>query len=456
MVDSVKPDDVVHSMPDLLTDTPKEITKLCMFMEPKTPAETFERTAKYARDPKAYLKTTLGEQVFAERETQLSTPDNVDNDMYGKGEQKSHFEQHIARLLGKQHGLFFITGVQAQLTAVKIHCERAKNNRVCWHVTSHLETAEERSFEQLYGLERRLVGSDPEALPTVAEIKEVLVLPESERPAILLVEVPNRTLGCETYSFEDLAKISAACKDAGVVFHMDGARIWEIEPHYQETAGKSFADLSGLFDSVYVSFYKSLRGISGAILAHDDESFMSDARMWQRRAGGNPFTMMYETIDCERGYNENIGTFAQKRDKMIQVVDGIKAATEAHKSGAGKQIVQFLPDRATCCQIRTAFNGFTAAELEAARDKVQTESGVRVFERIWPKETLDQKMEEERRVGKSDAVKSDGAGEDAAPVKHEESHLIEWMIVGATLGLDTQVFVDAYVALCEALVKSSA
>lgn len=201
-----------------------EPTILTMFMPPMETPDFIERTARYARDPHAYLKHTLGAD-FDTRRHLLSLPaETIDRDAYGNGKHKAAFEAHIAKLMGKPHGLFFITGVQAQLAAMRIHCERAGNRRVAWHVTSHLEEAELRAWKELYGLERRLVGARADVLPSVEEVKGVLSLPEEERPAVLLIELPNRTLGCATYTFGELEEIARAARAANVRLHCDGAR----------------------------------------------------------------------------------------------------------------------------------------------------------------------------------------------------------------------------------------
>nr|OQO17229.1 hypothetical protein B0A51_15417 [Rachicladosporium sp. CCFEE 5018] len=420
-----------------------ESIRLCMFAPPSTPAESFERTANYAKGPEQYLKKALREDVFDQRKDLLSLPEIVDKDGYGDGKHKSHFENHIAKLFGKEAGLFFITGVQAQLAALKIHCTRASNPRVAWHVSCHLESAEERAYEELYGLKRILLGSSPDALPTVQEIKTLLELPADERPAVLLLELPNRNLGCATYTFDELVEISSACKTAGVVLHCDGARIWEIEPYYQALSGKTFKDIAQLFDTIYMSFYKALQSASGAILLANDKTLIADAKMWQRRAGGNAFSLAYQVIDSERGFNENIGTFARKREKMIEVTSGIKAATKEKKARNGQQIVQFMPDETTCCQTRTAFCGYSPEEIYAARDAVASKTGVRVLERVWPKQTLDEMLAMDRKGMKPEAVSN---GADAV-----HRHEIEWMMMSVTEKIPTKTFVDGYVALCDAL-----
>lgn len=422
-----------------------EATKLCMFAAPMSAADTFERTARYARDPKQYLIDQLGQEAFDAKKELMLVPETVDKDAYGTGTHKAGFENGLAGFFGKKAGLFFITGVQAQLAAVKIHCDRSGNQRVAWHESCHLESAEERAYETLYHLDRTLLGSDPDKLPTVPEIRNVLELPTEQRPAAIVLEVPNRVLGCQTYTFNDLTAISSACRAANVKLHCDGARIWEIEPYYQLTFGKCFKDLAALFDTIYVSFYKGLGGISGAMLMSDDDSLITEAKMWQRRAGGNAFTLAYEVVDCERGFNENIGTFGRKREKMLEVSGAIKEATANFKNGSGQPIVQFFPETPICCQTRTFFDGFTEQQLYAARDRAQEKTGIRVFERIWPKFSLDEKMAA-NRAGVSD--------EDFSKrFPDTKRHVIEWMMMNVTEKIETKTFVDGYVAMCEELVR---
>lgn len=452
--------DSINSASKDESNKPIRVVQLSRFIGDENPARFIQQTADYARQPRIYLEAALGNKVLTERADLLCIPENVDRDYYGVGEHKKHFEQHIAKLFGKEHSLFFITGVQAQLAAMKIHSDRAGKKKVAWHVTSHLEGAEEAAYKELYGLERILFGSDPDSLPTVDQIKEVLAMSEDDRPAAILVEIPNREIGCQTYSYSDLETISSACRESGVKFHMDGARIWEIEPYYQENSGKSFADIGKLFDSIYVSFYKGLRGSAGAMLLCPDAAFIDEAKIWQRRAGGNAFQLTYEVLDCERGYNENIGTFDSKWRKMREVVDEVTVATSKFKNDEGELIVQFWPERATSCQIRTIFRGFTNNELMAARDKVAGKMNVRVFERLFkrPRQQRKEVVTEPTDAGangdklvEAEIPKTAAAsgGED-----DDKRHLTEWMIVKATLSVDTRLFVDAYVLLCEELLAA--
>jgi len=433
------------------TDRKSRATELCMFQAAEPIATKLARTAEYAKDPKGYLARTIGDSVSVPDGTRCIPTGPLVGDMYGMSTSKAEFETHIAKLLGKTTGLFFSTGVQAQLAAVKIYCERAKKNPAAWHISCHLETAEQAAYKELYGLSRILLGTVADKLATVEQIKTVLDRPEADRPAVIVIEIPNRVLGCETYTFSELVELSAACKAAKIALHMDGARLWEIEPWYQAKFGKTFADVAGLFDSVYFSMYKGLGGATGAFLNSNDASFIDEAKIWQRRGGGNAFSSSYYWIDCQRGFNESIGTFARKREKMLEVARGILDATKGYKAEDGQPIVSFRPSLPNCCQTHTIFHGFTDADFIAARDRVLGKTHVKVFGGLRPKITGERLA---KRYEVITAPRYNMYSKSGTATKEDLTHFVEWMIMSVTEKIDTKVFVDGYVNLCKELLAA--
>ena len=90
-------------------------------------------------------------------------------------------------------------------------------------------------------------------------------------------ELPLRDAGYLLPSWEELSELSQACRDRGVPLHLDGARLWESQPHL----GAGLAEIAALSETVYVSFYKGLGGLAGAAVAGPVE-VVSAARQWRR------------------------------------------------------------------------------------------------------------------------------------------------------------------------------
>lgn len=134
--------------------------------------------------------------------------------------------------------------------------------------------------------------------------------PADPLPAAVMVECPHREVGGKCTPYSDLEQISELCHQNGVACHMDGARLWEALAHYTEcttSTGKTVTpiDLCNLFDSIYVSSYKGIGGVTGAILL-GNASFIAEARVWLRRYGGNVFTLMPYAVSAYSSYRKYV------------------------------------------------------------------------------------------------------------------------------------------------------
>jgi threonine aldolase len=201
-------------------------------------------------------------------------------DSYGSGGVLEELERELAALFDKPAALFLPSGTMAQQIALRIHAERARCRNVAFHPTCHLELHEQRGYRHLHDLEACLVGRRDRLLSR--EDLDAL----AEPVAALLLELPQREIGGLLPSWDELCAQRAWARERGAALHLDGARLWESAPFY----ARSYAELAGLFDSVYVSFYKVLGAIAGAALIGEAD-FIREARVWQRRHGGNLVSM---------------------------------------------------------------------------------------------------------------------------------------------------------------------
>lgn len=138
------------------------------------------------------------------------------------------------------------------------------------------------------------------------------VLQLKEDIACLLLELPQREIGGQLPEYKELEAISAHCRAHGIKLHLDGARLLETLPYY----GKTAAEICALFDSVYISLYKGIGGIAGAILAGGEE-FTKQSKIWKRRHGGDLISLYPYIISSDYYYQQRV-------NKMQQYYEGAK------------------------------------------------------------------------------------------------------------------------------------
>jgi threonine aldolase len=245
------------------------------------------------------------------------------SDRYGTGERLERLERRTADLLGKEAAVFMPSGTMAQQIAMRIWCERRGRRTIAFHPTCHLDLHEEKGYERLHGLHATLVG-DPNGLVDLADLEKL-----REPIAALLLELPQREIGGRLPEWDDLLAQTAWARENDVALHLDGARLWEAQPYY----GRPHAEIAALFDSVYVSFYKGLGGMAGAVLAGDAE-LVSEARVWQRRHGGTLVTMFPYVIAAEAALDDRLERMAAYLDHAhalaaaLATVDGLEVVPD--------------------------------------------------------------------------------------------------------------------------------
>jgi threonine aldolase len=211
-------------------------------------------------------------------------------DRYGEFGPVELLERRICELLGKPAAAMFPSGIMAQQSVLRVLCDERGSRRVALPGLSHLLVHELDGPELLQGFryERLTTGSSFPVASCLAKIPGKL--------GAVLLELPLRDGGYLLPSWEELVELSRACRDRGVPLHLDGARIWESQPHL----GHRLAEICELADTVYVSFYKGLRGLSGAAVAGPAD-VVDEARQWRTRLGGTLATLLPYALSALRG-----------------------------------------------------------------------------------------------------------------------------------------------------------
>lgn len=251
--------------------------------------------------------------------------DDEQADRYGEGPVVAELESGVAALLGAEGALLFPSGTMAQAIALRIHCDARGTSSVAFHPTCHLELVEEAGYAHLHGLKATLVGHR-DALITLSDAQAL-------RPPLgaVLLELPQREIGGQLPDWDDLCAQVEAIRERGAAVHLDGARLWQVAPFYQRT----YAEICALFDTVYVSLYKDLGGLAGALLAGPAD-VIDQARVWRRRQGGTLPRLFPFAAAARRG-------FAELLPQMEAFVAHARAVAAALREVPGVNIVPDPP-----------------------------------------------------------------------------------------------------------------
>lgn len=248
-------------------------------------------------------------------------------DSYNQGEALKLLESRTAEILGKPAAIFFPKGMTAQFVALKVSEQLSGNNHIALHPLSHIAWDEQEAFDHLLQLQAHSVGSNsaPYTANDLAAINTSI--------ATAVIELPLRRAGFRLPPWQEISAISDYCKSQDIHCHMDGARLWESTHYY----GKSEAQIAALFDSVYVSFYKGLGGIGGAILAGEND-FIEHCKLWRTRFAGDHFTSFPQIISALDGLDNKrpkINTLVERSKEVAKALSSLSALTipEPHTNG---------------------------------------------------------------------------------------------------------------------------
>ena len=287
---------------------------------------------------------------------------NYAADVYGTGDLINSFERKVADLLGFEAACFMPSGTMAQQIALKIYAEKSNNQNFAIHPTSHLELHEQHAYAHLSNLKSVIFGDKTRQLN--AEDFENLETPVSSA----IIELPAREIGGQLPVWEELKKIKQTAKEKEIFLHLDGARIWETKAFYE----KDYAEICANFDSVYVSFYKGIGALTGAMLLGSAE-FIEQSRIWLRRFGGNLYQL-----------HPFVASAAMRFDNALaQMPNYFKRTKEVYETLKNIEGISFCPNPPQVNMFHLYCDA-SPEKLNEARDKIAAEDKIWAANRFLP------------------------------------------------------------------------
>ncbi|MGZ5200497.1 MAG: threonine aldolase family protein [Telluria sp.] len=250
----------------------------------------------------------------------------IEHDVYGSGTLIEDFQRKVAALLGFEAAVFCVSGTMTQVTALRLACADRGRPLVALHPTSHI-IVHERSNYQMLGHFNALQVGDRNQPWTVDDLQAV-----PERLGAVALEIPMREIGGQLSPWDELEAIKAHCRARGTHLHMDGARLWEAQAGY----GKSAAEIAAGFDSVYVSLYKGIGGLGGAMLAGSHE-FVARAAEWMKRQGGNVIHRSPYVVAAAMQFDERLAAMPAYFERTQFLYEALRAHPELRVNPAAPQ-----------------------------------------------------------------------------------------------------------------------
>jgi threonine aldolase len=155
---------------------------------------------------------------------------------------------------------------------------------------------------------------------TAADVSEhINPANDPHRPLTRLVSVENTMNkgGGAIYNFSELKEIGRVCKENGLQFHLDGARLFNALVETSET----LVEYGNLFDSISICISKGLGAPVGSVLL-GKKDFIWKARRIRKVFGGGMRQSGYLAAACIYALDNNVERLREdhRRAKQIEIV----------------------------------------------------------------------------------------------------------------------------------------
>ena len=202
----------------------------------------------------------------------------VGDDVWGDDPTVLRLQAVVAERTGKQAGLFFPTGTQANLAALMAHCGRGDEYLVG-------QLAHTYKYE---GGGAAVLGSiQPQPLENAADGSIPLdkiaaaIKPIDDHFARTRLLALENTIGGKVLPAAYVAEATQLARRHGLATHLDGARVCNAAV----ASRKSLVDLCAPFNSVSICFSKGLGTPVGSVVV-GSEALITAAHRWRKILGG--------------------------------------------------------------------------------------------------------------------------------------------------------------------------
>ncbi len=205
----------------------------------------------------------------------------VGDDFYGEDPTVNRLQETAARLLGFEAALFVPSGTMGNEIAIRVLTQPGQE--VLAEDRSHVIQYELAGMAVLSGVAPHPVATEDGRL-TPDHVRRALKPGSLNRAEIGLVVLENthNLAGGVVSTVDEIREVMAACREAGLRVHVDGARLWNAAV----LLGVEPKELVRGADTVMVTLSKGLCCPVGSLLASSGELIAKARRVRQQLGGG--------------------------------------------------------------------------------------------------------------------------------------------------------------------------
>lgn len=229
----------------------------------------------------------------------------VGDDVFGEDLSINELEAMAAGMFGMEAALFCPSGTMTNQIAIKCHTQ--PGDEVICDESAHVYQYEGggiafnsgASVKLLYGDRGRITAGQVEAAINPDD-------PHRAHTSLVCLENTSNRGGGSCYDFGEVQRIGALCREKGLAFHLDGARLWNALVAKNETP-RQYGEA---FDSISICLSKSLGCPVGSLLL-GKKDFIKKARRVRKVFGGGMRQAGFLAAAGVFALQNNIGRLAE-------------------------------------------------------------------------------------------------------------------------------------------------
>ena len=243
----------------------------------------------------------------------------VGDDVFGEDPTINRLETRVAKLAGKEAGLFVPSGTMANQIAIR--CLTEPGDEVILEAGAHPFLYEAGGPAVISGVTLRLVQGargvlDPDAVRAAVRPPNV----HHTVPKLLSVENTANRGGGTITSVDRCRALCDVARTAGMSTHLDGARIWNA----MVATGRSLAEYAAPFDIVNVCFSKGLGAPVGSVLL-GPAALLPKARRVRKMLGGGMRQAGILAEACHYALDHHLPLLAEDHRRTLTLWEGLTA-----------------------------------------------------------------------------------------------------------------------------------